>query len=246
MEEHKNHVHIVSWPKETAQLEHKFNTEKPCPISVSFEKSPANVIIHTTPERPLNVDMNMNVIAKETIPVCVKLCEPICAKSDYTIGIQIFDRPVGAITIRGLTRLFNCREEEQAKPICIDFKELKENWKIIETFTYYGLRFSPLGEEIRTVTLGDPPGQVKLAFPREGIRIDFPYPVNRTDLTVNNYAGETLNFAVYAGTELVEEITEEVNNEVKMVTFSQAGMTAIEITGGDYEASLVQVCYQAF
>ena len=48
--------------------------------------------------------MNMNVTAKEPIPVCIKLCEPICARSDYTIGINIFDNPFASITVRGLTK----------------------------------------------------------------------------------------------------------------------------------------------
>ena len=103
-------IFIVSWPKEPAKLEHSFK-ETPCPVSISFEKNPANVVLHTDPEQPLHVEMAMNVVAKEAIPVCIQLCEPICAKSDYTIGIDIFDRPVVAINIRGLTRFFNCRED---------------------------------------------------------------------------------------------------------------------------------------
>ena len=104
-------VKIVAWPEETAKLEHSFDLDKPCPVSISFEDKPANVFIQTTPRQPLHVDMAMNLVAKDTIPVCIKLCEPICAKSDYTIGITIFDRQVATITIRGLTRLFNCLEE---------------------------------------------------------------------------------------------------------------------------------------
>jgi len=104
-------VKIVAWPKEAAKLEHSFDLEKPCPVSISFEDKPANVFIQTTPEQPLHVDMAMNVAAQEAIPVCVKFCDPICVKSDYAIGITIFDRPVATITIRGLTRLFNCLEE---------------------------------------------------------------------------------------------------------------------------------------
>ena len=104
-------VKIVAWPEEAAKLEHILDFDKPCPVSISFEDKPANVFIQTTTERPLHVDMAMNLLARETIPVCVKFCEPVCVKSDYTIGITIFDRPVAAISIRGLTRLFNCLEE---------------------------------------------------------------------------------------------------------------------------------------
>jgi hypothetical protein len=55
--------------------------------------------------------MAMNLRAPETLPLCIRLCEPICAESNYTIGISIFDRPVITITLRGKTRLFGCREE---------------------------------------------------------------------------------------------------------------------------------------
>lgn len=52
----------------------------------------------------------ISVAVREPIPVCIKLCEPICARSEYTIGIDIFDRPVAAITVKGLTKLFGCDE----------------------------------------------------------------------------------------------------------------------------------------
>jgi hypothetical protein len=53
-----------------------------------------------------------NFSAREPVPVCISVCEPICAQSEYTIGIEIFDRPVAAITVRGMTRLFNCGEKQ--------------------------------------------------------------------------------------------------------------------------------------
>lgn len=108
-EEHD--VRILEWPKESARLEHRFDTEKPCPVAISFENTPVNVLVATLPERPLDVNMNMNLGVRETLPLCIKLCEPICARSDYSIGITLFDRPIVSITIRGTTRLFNCNEE---------------------------------------------------------------------------------------------------------------------------------------
>ncbi len=108
-------VKITAWPKEPVKLEHYFNSEKPCPVSISFEKNPANVIVHSNPKEPFNVDMAMNLIAKETIPVCIKLCEPICVKSKYAITVDIFDRPVATITLKGETRLYNCQEERDVE-----------------------------------------------------------------------------------------------------------------------------------
>jgi hypothetical protein len=107
----ENNVHILEWPEQPAKLEHQFNSENPCPVSIAFQDTPARVAIQTSPEDPLNVDMAMHVSANDPLPVCIQLCEPICAQSDYQIGIVIFDRPVATITIRGLTRLFNCEKE---------------------------------------------------------------------------------------------------------------------------------------
>ncbi len=69
--------------------------------------------ITTWPKEPLNINsaMDSTVSVRGQVPVCISLCEPICAKSEYSIGITIFDRPVATITISGLTRLFNCDEK---------------------------------------------------------------------------------------------------------------------------------------
>ena len=106
-----NNIRILSWPKDPAGLQHHFDPGEPLPVTLSFEPSPARVVVSTEPGRRMDVDMNMALRAAETIPICIKLCEPICIESNYTIGISIFDRPVVSITIRGKTRLSSCREE---------------------------------------------------------------------------------------------------------------------------------------
>ncbi len=108
-EEH--HVNIVSWPPEPVRLAHQFRQTEDIPVAISFENSPVRVVIASPPDNPLAVNMNMNLRAPETLPLCIRLCEPICAESNYTIAISIFDRQVITITIRGKTRLFGCREE---------------------------------------------------------------------------------------------------------------------------------------
>jgi len=107
----QHEVDIKSWPDGPALLKHEFEGGTPCPVSITFEKEPANVVLSANPEQPLGVNMAMNLNVKETVPVCIKLCEPICADSSYTIGIVIFDRRVATITIKGRTSLSNCKEE---------------------------------------------------------------------------------------------------------------------------------------
>lgn len=65
------------------------------------------------PAEPLNINaaMDSSIAVRGDVPICIRLCEPICAKSEYAIGITIFDRPVATITVSGLTRLFNCDEK---------------------------------------------------------------------------------------------------------------------------------------
>lgn len=110
-EEHD--VRILEWPKETARLEHRFTADAPCPVAVSFAATPVSAVVATLPERLLDINMNMRLSVRETLPLCIKLCEPLCARSDYTIGITLFDRPIVSITIRGVTRLFSCNEESR-------------------------------------------------------------------------------------------------------------------------------------
>ena len=105
-------VKILAWPEQPAKLSHQFESGTPCPVSIGFEPAPAHVSIETTPKTPLYVDMAMRLSAEKPVPICIRLCEPICAESEYTIGIQIFDRPVATITLRGKTRFFNCEEKE--------------------------------------------------------------------------------------------------------------------------------------
>jgi hypothetical protein len=69
---------------------------------VAWPKEPATV----------NATLDSTVTVRGQIPLCIRLCEPICARSEYTIGITIFDRPVATISIAGLTRFFNCQEDK--------------------------------------------------------------------------------------------------------------------------------------
>jgi hypothetical protein len=61
-----------------------------------------NINITSWPREPLSI---------QQIPVCIRLCEPICARSEYSIDITIFDRPVASIAVAGQTRLFNCDDK---------------------------------------------------------------------------------------------------------------------------------------
>ncbi len=237
-------IRIVSWPKEPAALEHRFDPDEPCPVSISFDETPAQVVIRTDPQQKLDVNMDMDIRAKNPIPVCISMCEPLCLDSDYTIGINIFDNPFSTIRVRGRSKLSNCRDTPEPKPVCVDFtNNIKQGTVFTEPFVHEGLTFIPLGESIRGSDIGDPEGQIKLAFPRQGIRVEFPGPVNDIKLTVNNYAGPTLDINAYQNATLVNEFTEDINNTVKNIQIAEDNVTAIEIKGGDNEASIIDICF---
>jgi len=94
-----DNVTIVGWPATPVVVEHQFDAAAPAKVTVGFDPS------------PVDVSMDMNVVNKEPFQVCIKLCDPICVKSEYTIGIDVFDRPVAVIAVRGKTTFYNCPEE---------------------------------------------------------------------------------------------------------------------------------------
>lgn len=54
-----------------------------------------------------------SLVIRDMVPVCIKLCEPVCADSRYEIGMTVFDKPVATITVQGTTRFYNCREKDK-------------------------------------------------------------------------------------------------------------------------------------
>jgi len=241
----ENHVSIVAWPEgQAAALRHSFDAEESCPVTVTFAPQPAHVVVSSSAQQPVHVDMAMQLTAQRPIPVCISLCEPICARSDYTVGIQIFGNPFASIDVRGTTRLGPCKDEPPAGvEVCVDFQRLKEGQTFAQPVVVDGVTFSPIGEPLRSITFGDPPGTVKLGFPPSGVRIGFAAPVNNVRLSVLNYAGQTVDFAAFSGNTLLTKFSETIINAVKEVTFAQVGITSIEVSGGNNESGLTRACY---
>lgn len=48
---------------------------------------------------------------RDMLPVCLRLCEPVCAESDYQITVSLFGSSVATVAIKGLTRLLNCEDK---------------------------------------------------------------------------------------------------------------------------------------
>ena len=95
-----DNVTILGWPPAPLSIDHKTDPSAPPKVSIGFDPS------------PVQMSMDMNVANREPFQVCIRLCDQICMKSDYTIAIDVFDRPVAAISLKGTTTFYNCPEEQ--------------------------------------------------------------------------------------------------------------------------------------
>jgi hypothetical protein len=64
-----------------------------------------NVRITAWPKEPVQV-------APSELPLAVRMHEPVCVESAYTVSVQIFDRDVATFQLKGRTILRNCREKD--------------------------------------------------------------------------------------------------------------------------------------
>jgi hypothetical protein len=102
-------VRVVGWPRAPLQATHAV-AEPPLRAHVSFDEAPLQAVV-AGGRQPLPVDMHLRLGAPEAVPLCVTVCEPLCIDSDYAVSIEIFDRAVASIRVRGRTRLAPCRQE---------------------------------------------------------------------------------------------------------------------------------------
>lgn len=254
----EQNVTIVAWPKDPAKLEHQFDESTPCPVKVSFGEAPAHVAVHFSPDERMQVDMNMAVAVRQQIPICIRLCEPICASSDYTVGISVFDTPVFSIRLQGLTRLFNCRDgatpEPQPRQACVDFLARKLGETFSTGFTVDSVAFAPVAEALQIANFGDPPGRSKLEFPPAGVRIMFAQSVRDVRITLCNVGNSTdythvdtdwqrVDFRISGSADPPAEVSEVIVNTVKEVSLPGRGVSSVEVRHGNGRAALVRVCY---
>ena len=56
-------------------------------------------------------DKPAEMVIRDMVPLCIRLCEPVCAESEYQVSATILHRPVWTVTVKGITRFFNCKEK---------------------------------------------------------------------------------------------------------------------------------------
>ncbi len=243
MPEEKN-VRIIEWPKQKAYLQHYFQLDEPCPVSIVFDDAPAHVKVSNEKDDPFQVNMNMNLKAVDEIPVCIRICEPICAVSDYSIGIELLGQPLASIRVKGQTKLANCKETPPVSATCVDFIGIEAK-ETKAPFTHKGLQFTPLDQSpsVKFTAMGQPANQIKLSIPEAGMRIDFPSAVTNVSLTVVNFGNPVINVNSFFNATLVANQSEMIQNQTRTFNVNGAPITALEIKGGSNEAALVEVCF---
>jgi len=98
-------ISISAWPAEPARLSHAFAGAPPLPVRLAFaDRQPLAVRLGPA-GGAIPVDLRMLLAARRAIPLCLSLCEAVCAESDYTVAITLFDRPIISIRLRGRTRI---------------------------------------------------------------------------------------------------------------------------------------------
>jgi hypothetical protein len=238
-------ISIKAWPKQKALLEHYFKLDEPCPVSIIFDDAPAHVKVSNEREDAFNVDMNMNLKVTDEIPVCIRICEPICAVSDYSIGIELLGQPLASIRIKGQTKLANCKEDPVITAQCIDFIGLdpKQNKAPL---THKGVQFTPLNDAatINLTTMGLPNNQLKLSIPDAGMRIDFTQAVRNVSMTVVNFGNPVIEVNSFFNANLIANQSEMIQNTTATFQVNGQPITAIEIKGGSNEAAIVEVCFE--
>lgn len=242
----ENHdVKITQWPKQKAMLEHYFKLDKPCPVSIFFEEKPAYVKVGNEKGESFDVDMNMNLKVVEDIPVCIKICEPVCAVSDYSVGIELLGQPLARINVQGKTILGPCEDQPVPQKVCADFANLDPKQNTQVPLTVGGIQFTPLNEATtqQFTMMGTPTGQLKLSMPNAGMRIDFPQAVGEVEVTIVNFGNPVIQVNAFNQATLVSEQTEMIENRTSTVEVIALTLTAIEIKGGSNEAALVEVCF---
>jgi hypothetical protein len=96
-------VRIVGWAPAPLPMTHAYTGNHPLRIAAGFGTAPLGVHVSADGGQPFALSLSMLLAAPGAIPMCLSLCESICATSDYTVGITIFNKPVVTIRLQGRT-----------------------------------------------------------------------------------------------------------------------------------------------
>jgi hypothetical protein len=233
-------VRILAWPERPAILRHGGDQE-PVRLSIAMEPElPAQVELRT--DEPLDVRMRLELAAPRPVHLCVDICEPLCASSDYRVGMDLFDQPVAQLAVRGTTRVQRCADRPEPVEVCQRFDEVETGEEGRVAVRAGDLRLRAIGGTLRATRAGPPEGATTVLFPDTGIRIDLPAPSHGVRLTARNFGAELTVRVLSEGGRRSEWVA-GLRNEVGEIVLPEDGVVAVELRGGSNEAGIVEVCF---
>ncbi|HSB78411.1 MAG TPA: PKD domain-containing protein [Candidatus Methylomirabilis sp.] len=127
---------------------------------------------------------------------------------------------------------------------CVDMAGERESRSLPSPYSKQGFGFTSLGKRpLRVVLWGEPQGEGKLLFPDEGVRVTLPFVADGVTAQVGPYAGRRIHLrALDAGGKLLGEAESTTDRQMQTLTVSQAGIAGVEITGGNSEGLLRELC----
>ncbi|WP_116127890.1 hypothetical protein [Lewinella sp. IMCC34183] len=241
-------VKILQWPSSNALLEHRFQLDEPCPVAIIFDEKPAMVKVTATPEQPvhmkMDMDMDMNVRAREPFPVCIRICEPICAVSDYTVGLNLLGQPLLQIAVKGTTTLGDCKPERE-RTTCVDFAGRKPQETVPPPLNVGIVSITPLAEEgtLQMVSFISEPEKIQLLIPDRGLRFRFAQPVADVRMKVASFGGPVLEATALSAGVVTHSAAHNVGSLAREILVPGDSIDTITLKGGSNEAVLIEICY---
>jgi hypothetical protein len=232
-------VRILAWPEGPARVRHAGEEKQPVRLRIAVEPEPP-VAVELRTDEPLDVRMRLELSAREPVPLCVDVCEPVCASSDYRVGVDVFDQSVASVAVRGTTRVERCASRPEPVEACERFDRVETGEDGVPAVRAGDLRLRALGGTLRATR--SPEGATAVLFPETGLRVDLPGPSHGVRLTVRN-GGSALTVRTLGDGGRRTERVAETPDEVGTIELPEAAVTAIELRGGSGEAGIVEVCY---
>lgn len=235
-------VRVLAWPAEPAVVRHRGEGEEPVGLRVAFaEDGPATVLVLTDDDRPLDVRMRLDVSARQPVPLCIDICEPLCATSDYRVGVTVFDQPFAGISVTGTTRIERCAARPEPVEMCVDAAGVQTPTEGAAAVQLGDVSLRALGGQLNARPTGEA-GRVAVFFPPTGVRVQLPVAAHAVRIALVNGGAPELMVRVLGDAGQLDVHTDRIEG-AGTVGAAGPGVTAVEIRGGSNEAGVVEVCY---
>jgi hypothetical protein len=127
--------------------------------------------------------------------------------------------------------------------ICSDFTLFPDDHKFPDTFTYSAFKFKKLGGTL-PLFVNESGGGKGLQFPKDGVEIVLPTPVEAVDLNVGTFAGKVEIESLDSGGKTIESKSLPQMNKFAPITITASGkkIATVRLRLGGNEGSLEKIC----